>query len=550
MVKNIFPLVFLTVRLAVLITCVHLKNEQYAPSMEENVFLFFYGLSFLLYVVSSLRDPGYVTSCPLRYISKKRMNEFKRRLRERRTGEGTGTSSAAPSVSSSVASSTASTCSSTEITRHDELNSLTIIHREMNDTVITERGIRKRLKGMKKAEGVEMTEEEDMNQGDERDKPTNCQQPRNRYFQLNVDKRAFPYYTNRRKCYHKEKCFNHLYHTNHGSRSFRQVYNPPFRVTKDTLSLYRTCRSTRTRERYISKPLSLKWLYHMDKYFRKTSIDVLPFPHLGQDEEVYSLKEEISLCKLNNRQIIFSTDIKKEKKKKPFHIRNDKVYQYNTRLLYCDACNVLQLLRSKHCTICRRCVRTFDHHCPWMNNCVAENNRCFFLFYLYFEDVTIFFALKFVIRAICHMFLRENGCFFCWLVSLFLILTLLFAMILCLAIYHTYLCFINETTWENVRKGKIPYLKNCTKSKKYGPFFLSYRKNLLVYFCYVPLPCAFLQRLRSLLLPALFIKGVATFGKEGEILWKKVSKPSRRSPGILCQTLERLVYPVRKLIAW
>jgi DHHC palmitoyltransferase len=50
----------------------------------------------------------------------------------------------------------------------------------------------------------------------------------------------------------------------------------------------------------------------------------------------------------------------------------------------CPDCEVIRTPRSRHCNICKRCVDRFDHHCPWINNCVGVNNHHVFYLFLLF----------------------------------------------------------------------------------------------------------------------------------------------------------------------
>ena len=47
----------------------------------------------------------------------------------------------------------------------------------------------------------------------------------------------------------------------------------------------------------------------------------------------------------------------------------------------CADCEIIRTPRSRHCAICNRCVERYDHHCPWINNCIGINNHRAFLFF-------------------------------------------------------------------------------------------------------------------------------------------------------------------------
>lgn len=48
----------------------------------------------------------------------------------------------------------------------------------------------------------------------------------------------------------------------------------------------------------------------------------------------------------------------------------------------CPECKIIRTPRSWHCNICNMCVERFDHHCPYINNCVGYWNHTYFLLFI------------------------------------------------------------------------------------------------------------------------------------------------------------------------
>ena len=56
----------------------------------------------------------------------------------------------------------------------------------------------------------------------------------------------------------------------------------------------------------------------------------------------------------------------------------------------CPDCEVIRTPRCRHCNLCNACVDRYDHHCPWVNNCIGKGNFAQFYTFIVVQSVYLF----------------------------------------------------------------------------------------------------------------------------------------------------------------
>jgi len=125
-------------------------------------------------------------------------------------------------------------------------------------------------------------------------------------------------------------------------------------------------------------------------------------------------------------------------------------------LKWCKTCLIYRPLRASHCRACDNCIEEFDHHCPWVCNCIGRRNYRYFVGFL--ASIVVFDVYIFA-TSLAVLILGSVGSSSFWdsvsehplaLVEL-LIAFIFFWCLASLCGYHAFLMLHSMTTNEHIK---------------------------------------------------------------------------------------------------
>ncbi|KAI1320472.1 hypothetical protein EDD11_000857 [Mortierella claussenii] len=117
-------------------------------------------------------------------------------------------------------------------------------------------------------------------------------------------------------------------------------------------------------------------------------------PHIQQVQEAHiksTTEATLSSASLGSTSGVLIPGAQSASRAGYIHISEDPTAQGHP--LWCSKCQHVKPERAHHCRVCKRCVLKMDHHCPWVLNCVGQDNYKFFVLFIAYTAIHCIYIL-------------------------------------------------------------------------------------------------------------------------------------------------------------
>ncbi|XP_055526865.1 palmitoyltransferase app isoform X2 [Wyeomyia smithii] len=187
------------------------------------------------------------------------------------------------------------------------------------------------------------------------------------------------------------------------------------------------------------------FVFTMSSLFRTSFSDPGIIPRASQDEAAYIEK-----------QIEVPNSLNSPTYRPPPRTKEVFVKGQTVKLKYCFTCKIFRPPRASHCSLCDNCVDRFDHHCPWVGNCVGKRNYRFFYMFIVSLAFLAVFIFSCTTTHIVLLFKDEDQFFDIVKKTPFSVIIAIICFcsvwsVIGLAGFHTYLTTSDQTTNEDIK---------------------------------------------------------------------------------------------------